>query len=55
MEFDDEHGRILAMKSLEGEVVPLKTPVTISADVEVHMCVYIGRRWRKGTEKEERG
>lgn len=35
VEFDDEHGRILAMKSLEGEVVPLKKPVTISSDVEV--------------------
>ena len=37
MEFggEEEETRIVAMKSLEGEVVPLKNPVPVSADVEV--------------------
>ena len=39
VEFDDEYGCILAMKSLEGEVVNLKKPVPISKDVEV--CTYV--------------
>ena len=39
VEFDDEQGRILAMKSLEGEVVPLKKPVNISNDVEVSVLL----------------
>ena len=39
VEFDEEQGRILAMKSLDGEVVQLKKPVPISNDVEVWLCV----------------
>ena len=39
MEFDEEQGHILAMKSLEGEVVQLKKPVPISNDVEVGSCL----------------
>ena len=39
MEFDEEQGSILAMKSLEGEVVQLKKPVPISNDVEVGICL----------------
>jgi dynein heavy chain 2 len=41
VEFDEEQGSILAMKSLEGEVVQLKKPVPISNDVEVggYLCV----------------
>eukprot|EP00117_Sycon_ciliatum_P036543 scpid1236/ scgid27488/ Cytoplasmic dynein 2 heavy chain 1; Dynein heavy chain isotype 1B len=35
VKFDDDATRILAMCSLEGEVVPLIKPVTISKDVEV--------------------
>ncbi|XP_022103094.1 cytoplasmic dynein 2 heavy chain 1-like isoform X1 [Acanthaster planci] len=35
VEFDEGNKNILAMKSLEGEVVPLKSPVQITADVEV--------------------
>ena len=34
-EGEEEKRRIVAMRSLEGEVVPLKEPVPISADVEV--------------------
>ena len=34
-EGEEETKRIVAMRSLEGEVVPLKEPVPISADVEV--------------------
>ena len=34
-EGEEEMKRIVAMRSLEGEVVPLKEPVPISADVEV--------------------
>ena len=39
MEFDEEQGSILAMKSLEGEVVQLKKPVPISNDVEVGVLI----------------
>ena len=35
MQFDDEGHHIKAMKSLEGEVVPLTKPVKISPNVEV--------------------
>lgn len=35
VEFDEEQGSILAMKSLEGEMVQLKKPVPISNNVEV--------------------
>ncbi|XP_065833043.1 cytoplasmic dynein 2 heavy chain 1-like isoform X2 [Oscarella lobularis] len=35
VEFDQEHAHIVAMKSLEGEVVPLKRPVVITTEVEV--------------------
>ena len=43
MEFDEEQGSILAMKSLEGEVVQLKKPVPISNDVEVgvYLCMCV--------------
>ncbi|XP_077984893.1 cytoplasmic dynein 2 heavy chain 1-like [Glandiceps talaboti] len=34
VEFDEGCKRIMAMKSLEGEVVPLKKPVTITPEVE---------------------
>lgn len=33
--FDDGCKTIMAMKSLDGEVVPLKRPVTITPEVEV--------------------
>ena len=35
VKFDDTTSNILAMCSLEGEVVPLSSPVAISKDVEV--------------------
>ena len=35
VQFDDEGHHIKAMKSLEGEVVPLTKPVKISPNVEV--------------------
>ena len=35
VEFDEDCKKILAMKSLEGEVVPLSDPVTIVEEVEV--------------------
>ncbi|XP_033632471.1 cytoplasmic dynein 2 heavy chain 1-like isoform X2 [Asterias rubens] len=35
VQFDEGNKNILAMKSLEGEVVPLKSPVQIMPDVEV--------------------
>lgn len=41
VEFDEEQGHILAMRSLEGEVVELKKPVPISNDVEVYMCMCV--------------
>ena len=40
VKFDDDATRILAMCSLEGEVVPLIKPVTISKDVEVSVEKY---------------
>ena len=33
--FDEGYKNIVAMKSLDGEVVPLKKPVTITPEVEV--------------------
>lgn len=36
VQFDQDCSHITAMKSLEGEVVPLKEPIAISTDVEVH-------------------
>lgn len=38
MAFDDGCKNIVAMKSLDGEVVPLKRPVTITPEVEVGVC-----------------
>ena len=35
VQFDKECSHIVAMRSLEGEVVPLKEPIAISTDVEV--------------------
>ncbi len=35
VQFSEEGREIVAMRSLEGELVPLKNPVPISADVEV--------------------
>ena len=35
MQFGAEESEIVAMKSLEGEVVPLKRPVPITPEVEV--------------------
>ena len=35
VQFDDGNHHITAMKSLEGEVVPLKNKVQITPDVEV--------------------
>lgn len=37
VEFDDGVKHIIAMKSLEGEIVPLKTPVQIVTEVEVRL------------------
>ena len=58
VQFDQDCSHITAMKSLEGEVVPLKEPIAISTDVEVcafnilafscytymHACTYIVMR-----------
>ena len=33
--FDDENKQILAMKSIDGEIVTLKNPVVITENVEV--------------------
>ena len=38
VQFDQDCSHIMAMKSLEGEVVPLKEPIAISTDVEVSLC-----------------
>ena len=38
VQFDHDCSHIVAMKSLEGEVVPLKEPIAISTDVEVSTC-----------------
>ena len=38
MAFDDGCKNIVAMKSLDGEVVALKRPVTITPEVEVGVC-----------------
>ena len=54
VEFDEEHGRILAMKSLEGEVVQLKKAVHISNDVEVG-GEGERRRGREGGKEEREG
>lgn len=35
MNFDEEFKHIIAMKSLEGEIVPLKNKILLSNDVEV--------------------
>ena len=35
VEFNDSASEIVAMRSLEGELVPFKSNVTISAEVEV--------------------
>ena len=37
VEFDKDNKKILAMKSLEGEVVMLNSPVTITHEVEVKL------------------
>jgi len=37
VQFDEGNHHIMAMKSLEGEVVPLKAKVQITPDVEVCM------------------
>ena len=54
VEFDEEQGRILAMKSLEGEVVQLKKPVPISNDVEVGACLYASMYGCNVIEREMR-
>lgn len=36
VEFDQDNRHIVAMKSLEGEVVPLKNKVQVTAEVEVY-------------------
>lgn len=41
MEFDDNAQHILAMKSLDGEVVPLLRKVKIMPEVEVYQHKYI--------------
>lgn len=40
VQFDQNCSHIMAMKSLEGEVVPLKEPIAISTNVEVHTYVH---------------
>ena len=40
VQFGAEESEIVAMKSLEGEVVPLRRPVPISPEVEVTKFVY---------------
>ena len=55
MEFDEEQGRILAMKSLEGEVVELKKPVPISNDVEVGVSLYTCKGANILLRERERG
>lgn len=37
VQFDEGNQHIMAMKSLEGEVVPLKNKVQITPDVEVFL------------------
>ena len=39
VQFNEEETEIMAMRSLEGELVPLKNHVPISADVEVKYCM----------------
>ena len=41
VEFNDNCQQILAMKSLDGEVVYLSKPVTVSTEVEVCLCVCV--------------
>ena len=41
VQFDQDCSHITAMKSLEGEVVPLKEPIAISTDVEVHAFIML--------------
>lgn len=43
VEFGQDNSVIIAMKSLEGEVVPLKKPVPISPEVEVMMILIFQR------------
>ena len=38
VQFDNNNQNIVAMRSLDGEVVPLKRKVQITADVEVRCC-----------------
>ena len=38
VQFDQDCSHIMTMKSLEGEVVPLKESIAISTDVEVSLC-----------------
>lgn len=37
MKFDEDNSHIVAMRSLEGENVPLKRPVEITTQVEVRI------------------
>lgn len=37
--FSEDGHQIVAMKSLEGEVVPLTNAVTVTTDVEVHPVI----------------
>lgn len=48
MEFDDNAQHILAMKSLDGEVVPLLRKVKIMPEVEVCQHKYIQMKERGG-------
>ena len=41
VQFDENNSKILAMLSLEREVVTLKNPVTLSLDVEASGCVCV--------------
>ena len=41
VQFNPDETEIVAMKSLEGEVVPLASHVTISTNVEVRVFVYV--------------
>ena len=42
VEFNENYKQILAMKSLEGEIVSLNNPVTVSTEVEVmYMYMYM--------------
>jgi hypothetical protein len=43
--FDDDSKTIMAMKSLEGEVVQLSKPVKLTQKVEVGPCVSVSGLW----------